>query len=1059
MTLPIPNPNELPPELVALNQWICWKEEERNGKLTKIPVAPWKTGDLRPVAANDSSCWTSLTTALDYARRLGIGVGFCFRKGGGIVGIDLDKCVDESGRISRSAANIIREANSYTELSPSGRGVHVFVKGELPDNIVADEVEAYDHDRYFTVTGRRCIQTPRALNEAPELLDKLWRKYGKEPHVQSRTSKIDIMKVAEDYGILAKLKKRGVQFQGPHPVHGSDNTGMNFSIRPDKNCWFCYRHWIGGGPLELIAMLEGIVKCEDFLRGGLKGAAFDRAVEIAQEKGYIQEASKREGAFERAMEILSSMLDRVFIEASCAEPFATLKVAEDGSSHLANLPLRSRQFEAFLNALYYTKEGKGLREEVRRDIISTLEGRAFAEQTTDRLELLGWVDEAGKRILVDLGNPAWNAIEITPHGWSITAPVPNPFRRTELTTKLPKPSPPEDPLQILLSIVPKNLAGEGAEDVKKVLPVWIATVPLTHIARPMLVFHGPHGSGKTTATRRICRVFSSLDVQALDGVDVRDTIVKLWSSPIVGFDNVREIGPDVASLLSMAITGGQYVSRELYTDREVQVVAVKRAICLNGITTNVTAYPDLTDRSIFVELRRLEEGERREEAALMREFEALRPRILGAIVEALSRGLAHLDRVRQELGGKPLPRMADWAVWGEAIARGLGMRPYEFLNAYLRLCEEATLTVLEEDPVGKGLLLLAEKLKEAPEVDAEPAEATLPFEAKNRWVGTASQLLSKLREVMPDEAGELPDRPQVLGRRLKNLIPNLLDKGVHLEFRRIGKAASRVVEIRVVDREEIMGVLEDSLIKGNSNPQKVTATDELWGGEGGNTEEAPSLSSPSSYLPTVSEIPEKGFENSSFVKTPQAQKTQTGAQIPIVPHPQGSGKESEKEGRGLGGDTPRISAPVAPVAPVGGFVKTPPEVYPSKVTTITNIARALQLLHPNGWTELELLAEVERAGIERQAGAYWLQKAIEEGEAFEVSTGVYLLIRRPNPSLERAVRLREDLPDLVVGVSDGSPVTVQAKRGQLIALPAPVANRLVGAGKAEEVEKTLEDYL
>jgi hypothetical protein len=1049
MTLPIPNPNELPPELVALNQWICWKEEERNGKLTKIPVAPWKTGDLRPVAANDPSCWTSLTTALDYARRLGIGVGFCFRKGGGIVGIDLDKCVDESGRISRSATNIIREANSYTELSPSGRGVHVFVKGELPDNIVADEVEAYDHDRYFTVTGRRCIQTPRALNEAPELLDKLWRKYGKEPHVQSRTSKIDIMKVAEDYGILAKLKKRGVQFQGPHPVHGSDNTGMNFSIRPDKNCWFCYRHWIGGGPLELIAMLEGIVKCEDFLRGGLKGAAFDRAVEIAQEKGYIQEASKREGAFERAMEILSSMLDRVFIEAGCAEPFATLKVAEDGSSHLANLPLRSRQFEAFLNALYYREEGKGLREEVRRDIISTLEGRAFAEQATDRLELLGWVDEAGKRILVDLGNPAWNAIEITPNGWSITAPVPNPFRRTELTTKLPKPSPPEDPLQVLLSIVPKNLAGEGAEDVKKVLPVWIATVPLTHIARPMLVFHGPHGSGKTTATRRICRVFSSLDAQALDGVDVRDTIVKLWSSPIVGFDNVREIIPDVANLLSMAITGGQYVSRELYTDREVQVVAVKRAICLNGIATNVTAYPDLTDRSIFVELRRLEEGERREEAALMREFEVLRPRILGAIVEALSRGLAHLDQVRQELEGKPLPRMADWAVWGEAIARGLGMRPFEFLNAYLRLCREATLAVLEEDPVGRGILLLAERLKDAPEVEAEPAEESLPFEAKNRWVGTTSQLLAKLREVMPEEAEELPDRPQVLGKRLKSLIPNLLDRGVRLEVKRVGN--TRVVEIRVVDREEITRVLapdENYPLKGHVAEK---GTEETPNPEASVMHEVPVAPSPLPP-PEVSENLEKGFEKPSFVKTSTAHKTQTGAQIPIVPPQQGSGKESEKEGEGEGGETPRISAPVAPSAPEGGFVKTPTEVYPLKVTTITNIARALQLLHPNGWTELELLAEVERVGIERQAGAVWLQKALEEGEAFEVSTGVYLLIRRPNPSLERAVRLKEDLPDLVVGVGEGGqPVIVQARKGQLLALPANVAKRLVEKGKAEEV--------
>jgi hypothetical protein len=128
------------------------------------------------------------------------------------------------------------------------------------------------------------------------------------------------------------------------------------------------------------------------------------------------------------------------------------------------------------------------------------------------------------------------------------------------------------------------------------------------------------------------------------------------------------------------------------------------------------------------------------------------------------------------------------------------------------------------------------------------------------------------------------------------------------------------------------------------------------------------------------------------------------------------------------------------------------ENYPSKVTTITNIAKALQLLHPNGWTELELLAEVERAGIERQAGAAWLQKALEEGIIFEVETGIYLLVERPNPGLLKVVRLKEDLPDLVVDVKeDGQPVVAQARKGQLISLPANVAKRLIEKGKAEEV--------
>jgi hypothetical protein len=126
-----------------------------------------------------------------------------------------------------------------------------------------------------------------------------------------------------------------------------------------------------------------------------------------------------------------------------------------------------------------------------------------------------------------------------------------------------------------------------------------------------------------------------------------------------------------------------------------------------------------------------------------------------------------------------------------------------------------------------------------------------------------------------------------------------------------------------------------------------------------------------------------------------------------------------------------------------------PSDYPSKVTTITQIARALQLLHGN-FTEPEL-EECGRAGIERQAGAYWLQKAREEGEVFEVSTGICSFVRSLSKTFS-VVRLKEDLPDLVVDVVDGRPVTVQARRGQLITLPANVAKRLVEAGKAEPMD-------
>ena len=72
-----------------------------------------------------------------------------------LVGIDLDHCIDEHGTIADWAQEIISTVNSYTELSPSGTGVRIFVKGTLPeDGRKVGNVEMYQNKRYLTVTGR-----------------------------------------------------------------------------------------------------------------------------------------------------------------------------------------------------------------------------------------------------------------------------------------------------------------------------------------------------------------------------------------------------------------------------------------------------------------------------------------------------------------------------------------------------------------------------------------------------------------------------------------------------------------------------------------------------------------------------------------------------------------------------------------------------------------------------------------------------------------------------------------------------------------------------------------
>lgn len=91
----------------------------------------------------------------------------------------------------------------------------------------------------------------------------------------------DITKILEVAGI--NLEAHGKQLQGPHPVHGSTN-GKNFSVCQEKNCFFCFRHQVGGGPIHLVALLEELIDCETLRNKGMSKAIFQKAKQIASKK-------------------------------------------------------------------------------------------------------------------------------------------------------------------------------------------------------------------------------------------------------------------------------------------------------------------------------------------------------------------------------------------------------------------------------------------------------------------------------------------------------------------------------------------------------------------------------------------------------------------------------------------------------------------------------------------------------------------------------------------------------------------------------------------------------
>ena len=170
----------IPDALVKREQWVCWREEDRDGKPTKVPVMP-TSGEFASTA--DPDTWTGFETALEFLDTgEADGVGFVFSEDDPIVGVDLDDCREPGTTVVDSPAQaIIERFDSYTEVSPSGTGFHVLVAGALPDGRNRrGSMELYDSVRFFTVTGDHVDGTPAQVARRQDALDAIHR-----DHVQN----------------------------------------------------------------------------------------------------------------------------------------------------------------------------------------------------------------------------------------------------------------------------------------------------------------------------------------------------------------------------------------------------------------------------------------------------------------------------------------------------------------------------------------------------------------------------------------------------------------------------------------------------------------------------------------------------------------------------------------------------------------------------------------------------------------------------------------------------------------------------------------------------------
>lgn len=172
----------LPLELQRLHQWLVWKYEETDGgKPTKVPYNP-RTG--WPASVTDPQSWCPFDFAVQAVAGGGYdGIGFVFTDRDPYAGIDLDTPHDpltgESMLSPEDGARqqlIFQKMDSYSELSPSGKGLHIIVKAQVPHGRKRQAVEVYSSGRFFTMTGNVYHAAPIA--DRQELVQLLWSEMG-----------------------------------------------------------------------------------------------------------------------------------------------------------------------------------------------------------------------------------------------------------------------------------------------------------------------------------------------------------------------------------------------------------------------------------------------------------------------------------------------------------------------------------------------------------------------------------------------------------------------------------------------------------------------------------------------------------------------------------------------------------------------------------------------------------------------------------------------------------------------------------------------------------------
>ncbi len=530
----------------------------------------------------------------------------------------------------------------------------------------------------------------------------------------------------------AVRRQSGVKFQCPAcAAEGHDLDRDNAVYFPQHRTWGCA--WASGSPARAVHR-----------------DAIAQALGVSEQK--TRHAPPSGGKVTQSQQLVTHAAGtELFHDPDGDTGYVTFPVED----HRETWPIRSRAFKRWLVRGFFKQEGKPPSAQAIADTLGVLEATAQFDGPARavHVRVAGHED----KVYVDLVNDRWEVLEVSPEGWRLVSEPPIKFRRARgmLSLPIPERGGKVDELRGFL-----NVASDA--DWRLVLG-WLIGAFKPQGPYPVLLFNGEQGAGKSWAVRQV-RALVDPNKAPLRGEprDARDLMIAASNGWLITYDNVSYLPPWLSDVFCRLATGGGFGTRELYTDAEEILFNAQRPVILNGIEEIVTR-GDLLDCTIILQLPRIDEATRRPEEDVAAAFLDAQPRVLGALLDAVSTAL----RNRTQVQLSRLPRMADFAKWVTAAEPALGWQPGAFMQAYEDNRAAANDLALEASPLVGPLMQLAK------EVGGIRGNATTILDGLNT---AAEETVRRSRS--------WPKTPGALANALRRLAPNLRAAGIPIEFGR-----------------------------------------------------------------------------------------------------------------------------------------------------------------------------------------------------------------------------------------------------------------------------------